>query len=332
MVEGNGRVSVARRIARRLMPGEVLRLVLRQVLGVDQRVALLERRVDAMRAALGRIEARQLAAGDGRGEAQGDLLAGQEFQVFSQWGEDGILQYLARTLALSHRTFVEFGVESYEEANTRFLLVHDGWSGLVIDPDPEHVERIRRSREFWLYDLQAVCERVTRENINELFAAQGMGGDLGLVSIDVDGVDWWLWEALEVARPAVVVVEYNHRFGPTDSVTVPYSPDFERRAAHPSLCFFGASLEALTRLALRKGYALVGCGRAGVNAFFVRSDLLVPPLRGLSAAEAFVGGRFREAHDAHGRRLDLPLEEERRLARSLPLVQVGPDGYAELTP
>ena len=277
----------------------------------------LDRRLRLVQEALGRIESRQVARHDAPG------LRDNEFRVFSQWGEDGIIQYLVRRVPVSREVFVEFGVEDYEEANTRFLLVNNNWSGLVIDGSAEHVAKIRASRIYWLHNLKAACAFVTRENINTILSDNGLSGEIGLLSIDVDGMDYWIWEAVDVVTPAIVVVEYNHRFGPRDAVTVPYRPDFERRKAHHSLVYFGASLAALCDLGRRKGYALVGCGSAGLNAFFVRRDLKPEDLPELSAEEAFVAGRFREAHDEHGARVDVTPEEEARLASGLPLVRVG---------
>lgn len=304
----------------RFVPETRLRELRRQVLRNQDRLARLERRLERMHEALGRIERRQVAA------AGVNELREAEWQVFSQWGEDGALDWLVRTVPIASRRFVEFGVESYEEANTRFLLSQDGWSGLVIDGDRENVERIRTSRTFWSHDLRAVHAFVTRETIDDLLREHGCAGPLGVLSIDIDGVDWWIWDAIECAAPAIVVVEYNHRFGPEAAVTVPYAPDFDRRRAHHSLLWYGASLEALRRLGTRKGYALVGCTSHGLNAFFVRRDLLREPLRERTTAEAFVAGGFGEAHDEDGHRVRLDATAESALVRGLPSVEIGEDG------
>lgn len=276
----------------------------------------LSRRMDRVQEALGRIEARQL-------QAQGDAgLNENEFRVFSQWGEDGIIQYLIRHVPIERRAFVEIGVEGYTEANTRYLLVNDNWSGLIVEGDSEQIERIRRRELRWLYDLAVEPTFVTRDNINGILRRHGMTGSIGLLSIDIDGVDYWIWDAIDTISPAIVVMEYNYRFGPEAAVTVPYDPQFDRRAAHHSLLYYGASLRALTLLADRKGYALVGTGAAGLNAFFVHRDLLSPPLREVDVTDAFRIGQFCEAHDEHGRRVRTSYEQEHELVMSLPLVRV----------
>ena len=311
------------RVKRRLFLSHLMPFIGNEFRRTNTRIDQLERQLTLVREALGRIEARQTAHA-----APGDLHAAQ-FRVHSQWGEDGILQHLLRHVNVPQKRFVEFGVESYREANTRFLLVNDNWSGLVIDGSPEQVALIRRSREYWLHDLDAVEAFVTRDNINGLLRDHGVTGDIGLLSIDIDGVDWWVWEAIEVVSPAIVVLEYNYRFGPHEAVTVPYAPDFDRRRAHHSLLYYGASLEALCRLGRRKGYAFVGAGSAGLNAFFVRRDLRPAELPERSAQEGFIEGRFCEAHDAGGTRIKMSNEDQRRLVLSLPLVRIAEDGVAQ---
>lgn len=283
---------------------------------VDRRLHDMERRLRYLQEGVGRVESRQLAA------PAGLSLQEREFRVFSQWGEDGIVDFLVRHVPIPRRLFVEFGVEGYDEANTRFLLVNHNWSGLVLDGDPAAVQRIRRQREYWLHNLKAVEAFVTRENIDALLTEHGVTGEIGLLSIDIDGMDWWVWDAVTVVQPAIVIVEYNARLGNDDAVTVPYDPAFDRRRAHHSILYYGASLRALHDLGARKGYDLVGCGSAGLNAFFVRRDLRPPAIPAVSPDEAFIAGQFCEAHDAEGRRVKMSEEEQRRLVRSLPLVRV----------
>ena len=304
----------------------MIRPALKKLGAIPFQLAAIRRELWRVREALGRVEARQLR------DVASPELAAHEFRAFSQFGEDGILQFLTRVVPIPRKIFVEFGVESYREANTRFLLVNDNWSGLVLDGDAENIKTIREDPIYWYHNLKARAAFVTRDNIDALLSEEGAAGDIGLLSVDIDGVDWWVWEAVESSRPAIVVAEYNHRFGPDASVTVPYRPDFDRRRAHHSLCYFGASLRALERLGRRKGYDLVGCGSAGLNAFFVRRDLRPDSLTARTVEEAFVDGQFCEYHDAGGDRRRIPLEEQRELVLSLPLVQVGDDGRAEGTP
>jgi hypothetical protein len=279
----------------------------------------IPKQITRIQEALGRIEQRQILA-----SWNGNLRAA-EFRVFSQWGEDGIIQALLSTIpsASLHKVFVEFGVENYTESNTRFLLVNDNWSGLVIDGSEQNIDYIRRDPIHWQHNLKAECRFITRDNIDELITGNGISGDIGLLSVDIDGNDYWVWERISCITPAIVVTEYNARFGADRAVTVPYDANFRRATAHHSMIYYGASLKALAQLASRKGYALVGCNSAGVNAFFVRRDLLNNPLKERSVSESFVRNQFRETRDARGRLSFLGPEEESALLATLPLVDVG---------
>lgn len=222
-----------------------------------------------------------------------------EFKVFSQWGDDGIIQYLVHHLRIEPRRFIEFGVKTYQESNTRFLLCNDNWRGLVLDGSRAHINAIQRSDLYWQHELTAVAAFIDRSNVNDLFRQNGFIGDLGILSIDIDGNDYWIWEAIDVVDPVVVIIEYNSVFGGECAVTVPYVADFVRTKAHHSNLYFGASLKALCMLGERKGYQLVGCNSSGVNAYFVRKDRL-GPLRPLTCRDAYVRSCFRESRDAQG--------------------------------
>jgi len=269
-----------------------------------------------MQEALGRVEARQLADRDS------SQLSDNEFRVFSQSGEDGIIQFLLRHIKIENRTFVEFGVEDYTEANTRFLLTNNKWAGLVLDSDADNIANLKRSPNYWRYNFKAVQAFVTKDNINDILRDNGLVGEIGLLSIDIDGNDYWVWRAIEVISPVIVVIEYNHRFGPDISVTVPYDELFDRRRQAAPLIYFGASLKALCSLAARKGYAFVGCNSNGVNAFFVRKDRKPDQIREVLPGEGFVAGSFSELRDADGFPSKAGPEEERRLIMGLPLVNV----------
>ena len=223
-----------------------------------------------------------------------------EFRVFSQWNDDGIIQFLVQYLDIKPHTFVEFGVEDYKEANSRFLLVNNNWSGLVLDGSGKNVQKIREDRIYWQHELKAQAAFVTAENINELLTVNGMTGEIGLLHVDIDGNDYWVWKSIQVVNPVLVVMEYNSVFGPENAWTVPYVPDFYRTNYHPSNLCYGASLTALCDLAEEKGYAFVGCNSHGNNAYFVRKDKL-RDLPILQPSEGFVVSKFREGRDQAGR-------------------------------
>ena len=219
-----------------------------------------------------------------------NFLSEVGFQIFSQFDEDGIIQYLISHLDIPKEAeiFVEFGVEDYRESNTRFLLMNNNWSGLVMDGSEENIKRIKKSYYYWKYDLIAKHAWITRENINQLIKEEGIEGEIGLLSIDIDGVDYWVWESIEVVNPIIVVIEYNAFFGIEKAVTVPYEPNFYRYNYHPTGMYFGASLKALYKLGEKKGYAFIGCSSGGVNTFFVRKDKLNEVIQPVGLHEGFV--------------------------------------------
>jgi hypothetical protein len=279
-------------------------------------IASIDHRLRIIQEALGRIEARQNIS-----EVSVDI-GSQEFQVYSQWGEDGILQFLLRHVEIKNRMFVEFGVENYMQSNTRFLLVNNNWSGLVIDSSHANVAFIKSDPIYWRHNLKAECAIITKTNINEILKRNGIVGDIGLLSVDIDGNDYWVWKEIEIISPRIVVIEYNSRFGADRAVTIPYDECFIRGQAHHSMIYFGASLKALVNLGKKKGYSFVGCNKNGVNAFFVRSDVLKNPLQQVSAEVGYVAGKLREARDVDGHLLFLDIEDEKIILSGLPLVEV----------
>jgi hypothetical protein len=193
----------------------------------------------------------------------GDLTR-YEMRVFSQNGEDGILRAMFARLGPGGRYYVEFGVEDGRECNSRYLREAHGWTGLLMDGGHED-PAINLRREF-----------VTAENVGDLFAKYGVPSEPDLLSIDIDGNDYYVWRALAPRwRARVVVAEYNAMCGPTARRSIAYEPAFRWSGTD----YMGASLGALVAVAREFGYTLVACDSAGVNAFFVRDDL--------------VGGRFR---------------------------------------
>ncbi|KZS85933.1 FkbM family methyltransferase [Mycobacterium persicum] len=246
-----------------------------------------------------------------------NTIAEVEFSVFSQFGDDGIIQWLIHRLPGISETFVEFGVGCYQEANTRFLLLNDNWTGLVMDSSKRNVDAIKRDRISVLYDLQSKCARVTAENVDQLISEHGFEGDIGLLHIDIDGNDYWVWSGLTVVRPAIVIVEYNSVFGAERPITIPYDPNFTRGRYMNQ--YFGASLLAFCDLAESKGYDFVGSNSAGNNAYFIRSDL-PHGLEPLTAAEGYVVSKFVDSRDAKGRLNHLRGEQRLAALRGAPVV------------
>ena len=272
-------------------------------------------KIDYIREALGRIEGRQILMNS-------DGIENSEFRVFSQWGEDGIIKWLTNNLNISRKVFVEFGVSNYAESNTRFLMVDQNWSGLVMDGSDDNIEFIRKDDIYWRYNIKAEKAFITAENINELLMNNGIMGDIGLLSIDIDGNDYWVWKAITVVNPAIVICEYNYRFGKDRAVTIPYAPQFRRQDAHYSCVYFGASLKALDKLAKEKGYSLVTVNSNANNAFFVRNDLLNDNVKGIDLDVIYREGQFREARDVNGKLSLRDKEYECEIIRSMPIINV----------
>jgi hypothetical protein len=190
--------------------------------------------------------------------------------VFSQNEEDGIIAEIFRRIGTHNHSFIEFGVESGSECNSAKLLL-EGWHGLWIEMTPRHVAEIKRNLSGYLSSGQLSLREamVHVDNINGLFEQAGFAGEIDMLSIDIDFNDYWVWKAIEVIKPRLVVIEYNASLAPPLSIVVPYQADAQWDGSN----YFGASLGALVGLGRQKGYRIVGCNFSGSNAFFVRDDL-----------------------------------------------------------
>jgi len=196
-------------------------------------------------------------------------LEDSEFRCFSQNGEDGLLLYLFALIGFSSRCAVEVCAADGIQCNSANLIVNFGFSALLIDGRLRKIEEGRRFYEKCpevagnMPHLQHAW--VTRNGIDGLIAKNGFIGEIDLLSIDLDGMDYWIWAAIECVTPRVVVAEDNNRFSADRAVSVPYSDDFQwSDEVQP-----GASLGALVKLGRERGYRLVGCQRSQLNAFFV---------------------------------------------------------------
>jgi hypothetical protein len=252
-----------------------------------------------------------------------DNIQDAEFKVYSQFGDDGIIQYLIHTIDIPDtcRAFVEFGVENYLESNTRFLLFNDNWSGLVMDGSRENIQFVKQDVISWRHELTAACAFIDRDNINRLITESGYGGEIGILSVDVDGNDYWIWDAISAVNPIVVIAEYNSTFGAAKAITIPYDPLFVRHRAHYSGLYFGCSIAAYCLLAEKKGYAFVGSNSQGNNAYFVRKDKL-GRLPSLSPQKGYVRSRFRESVDEQGRLTYLSFPQRIQAIGGMPVIDL----------
>ncbi|MFA7681908.1 MAG: hypothetical protein WCX61_02660 [Candidatus Peribacteraceae bacterium] len=193
-----------------------------------------------------------------------------ERQEFSQNGEDGIINALFTMIGTTNKYFVEFGVEDGLQCNTRYLWKKHRWKGLLMDGDHEN-SSMNLHKEF-----------ITAENIESLFAKYEVPRIFDLLSIDIDGNDYWIWKAITHYEPRVVIIEYNACFPWQESKTIPYDASF----VWDKTDYYGATLQALVRLGETKGYTLVATDSCGVNAFFVQNEL-VPGNFAVSQPEYF---------------------------------------------
>ena len=208
-------------------------------------------------------------------------LREQGFQVFSQSDEDGKLLYIFALIGASGKRIVDLGSSNVRGINSANLIINHGWSALLVDGNEALIHQALRFYDNHpatrLYPPKLVQAWISAENVDALVSEHGFAGEVDLLSIDLDGVDWWIWKALSCVNPRVVVVEYQDIIGPDRALTVPYRPDFVAKdykvnqGEAPN--YAGASLPAFVKLGHEKGYRLVGCNRYGYNAFFVRNDL-----------------------------------------------------------
>ena len=231
---------------------------------------------------------------------EAEKLSEYEWSVFSQWGEDGIIQFLVREVEIQNKTFIEFGVEDFFESNCRYLLMASDWQGFVIDGSHENIFRLQQSYFYWRHDLQSVVAFVDKENINELLNKSGFDRDLGILSVDIDGNDYHILEAINAYEPRIIISEFNPYFGTERAISVPYDPKFYRTEKHYSNLYFGASIKAIEYVLNGKGYTLVGTGMTGGNAYFVRNDLMTEKLALFSSNAVNFNGLCRESRDREG--------------------------------
>lgn len=272
-------------------------------------------RIEDLQQSVGRVEMRQL-------ESLASMnIRDNEFKVSSQNGEDGIIQFLIRNIHIENKIFVEFGVHNYKESNTRFLLQNDNWAGLVIDGSQDNIDSIKSDSIYWRHNLKAECAFIDKDNIDWLIRNNGVYGNIGILSVDIDGNDYWIWQAIECISPSIVVCEYNSLFGAKSKVTIPYDKEFSDKQSHYSRLYWGASVGAFHNLAQQKGYSLVGSNAMGNNIFFVKNDL-VGDVPSLTPEQAYIESNFRISRDIQGNLSFLDRKSCLELIANLPLHQV----------
>lgn len=202
------------------------------------------------------------------------LLKDAGFKVFSQFEEDGLLLYIFALLGMNKKTFVEIGSDDGVNSNSANLYFHFGWHGIFLDANPKAIERGRhfygKYPHSWNYQPTFICSKVNKENINQLITQGNLKGEIGLLSIDIDGNDYHIWDAIEVVEPQVVLIETHVIYG-LNNIVVPYDPNYSFPGKHKD--YHGASPVAMVKLGKRKGYRLVGANDLGFNLIFVKNGL-----------------------------------------------------------
>ncbi len=201
-------------------------------------------------------------------------LSDTGYRVFSQFEEDGKLLFIFSIIGMGNKQFIEVGSDDGINSNCANLYFNFGWYGLFID---SNLASIRRGIKFynkyphpWFYKPKFIYQKITCENINQIIEDQGFKGEIGLLSIDIDGNDYWIWKALEIVDPKVVIIETHVEFG-LNNLIVPYQPDYNYPGKHP--IYHGASPIAMVKLANKKGYRLVGANELGFNFIFIKNEI-----------------------------------------------------------
>ncbi len=229
------------------------------------------------------------------------------FREYSQNEEDGILLYIFTVIGTKNRTCVEICCGDGIECNCANLIINHGWTGYLVDGNPKN---IAHAETFYKWHPSCriwppVCEShwITAENINTVIDNAGFHGEIDLLSIDVDGMDLWLWKALDVVRPRVVVIEINHRFGDVKSVVTPYKPDFQTTLTSEGSVTAGASLQAMIKTGDQKGYYFAGTNKICTNAFFILKEEMQEWLPEKKAADCFSHPRVKHGIKTYQSRL-----------------------------
>ncbi|HEY4366946.1 MAG TPA: FkbM family methyltransferase [Steroidobacteraceae bacterium] len=234
-------------------------------------------------------------------------------KVYSQTDEDGFICEIFNRIGTTDRSFVEFGIGNGLENNS-YALLFSGWKGIWIEGDPRATEEICRAlpKTIAAGALKVINSFITRDNINELLSPTGASREIDLLSVDIDGNDFHVFDAITIVRPRVVVIEYNAKFPPP----IVFCMDYDASHVWSGDDCFGASLQFLEVALRRKGYALVGCSLTGANAFFVREDLVADKfLAPFTAQNHYEPARYHLTQTSSGHRASFSALERSASAR-----------------
>jgi hypothetical protein len=249
-----------------------------------------------------------------------------EVRVFSQWGEDGILDYLFDITDISKPRILEFGAGNFTECNSRFTAEYRNASAYLVDMRDDLVEHTKQLEIYWRNSIFPNQDFITPESAQQHLqkARQHMGG-VDVISLDIDGNDYWVLEALDLSEVSIVVCEYNPIYGATGSYTVKRDDNFDRTKAHFSWLHYGMSLKAAIDLLSNQGLVFIGSNRVGNNAFFLKDSHLkhIPfPIPNHQKLDSFVDWRVRESRDENGCLSYLSLQEAREILCDLEVINL----------
>ncbi len=196
------------------------------------------------------------------------------FKVFSQDTEDGIIQFLLKSLDINTVRFVEIGTQDYSESNTRYIFETMRCEGLIIDPYPNLKKKVNSILRLWKNSLNIHNDYINPSNINEILKKNQFEKNLDIFSIDIDGIDYWVLEKIDTKISKIFIIEYNPYFGSKLEITSPNIEKFDRFKYHASGLCWGASLKAIVNLMKKKNYTFIGTNRLNCNSFFILDDLL----------------------------------------------------------
>ena len=227
-----------------------------------------------------------------------------DFKVFSQNGEDGIIDYLLFSLQIEKPKFIEIGVGDYYESNTRFLFERSSGDGLIIDIIDNLQKRVEKNIRLWRGNVKILNRKIDSENILATLKEFNFFDNIDLFSIDVDGIDYWILEKMPKKFCKLIVAEYNPYFGSNLEISVPNDKNFDRSKYHHSNLCFGASLKSIINLLDRKGFIFLGTNLFKNNAFFVNSDFkdnLFLEIPNNNELNSFTNASFRESRDINNK-------------------------------
>ena len=231
-------------------------------------------------------------------------LEQSECKIFSQNGEDGILDYLLYKNKIEKPKFIEIGVGDYYESNTRFIFERTSCEGLIIDIIENFKKKVEKNTKVWRGNLSILQKKIDAENFLPTIKEYNFLDNIDLFSLDIDSIDYWILEKLPNKFSKIIVAEYNPYFGSEFNITVPNDPDFNRTNYHYSNLCFGASLKSIVKLLSNKGFIFLGTNLFRNNAFFINEDfkdnlsIEIPDPNNLSK---FTNAYFRESRDLNNK-------------------------------